>query len=116
MRLLTTIIYCLFFSFQLTAQDKFNSHDFIEGNIPSYKPSFDNSYPAWGKMLYDENPNLLEIQKEYNEWKKNPSTEFKAIERYYKIWVRNIKPYVRVNGEIVSQINTPPPATQQSIS
>lgn len=116
MRLLTTIIYCLFFSLQLTAQDKFNSHDFIKGNIPSYKPSFDNSYPAWGKMLYDENPNFLEIQKKYNEWKKNPSTEFKAIERYYKIWVRNIKPYVRVNGEIVSQINTPPPATQQSIS
>ena len=75
MRLLTTIAISLFLSFQLIAQDKFNSHDFIEGNIPSYKPAFNNSYPTWGKMLYDENPNVLEIQKKYAEWKKKSSTK-----------------------------------------
>ena len=105
MRLIILLL-SLTFSCQLMAQEKFVTHDFIKGNIPSYKPAFNDSYPEWAKMLYQEKANFFEIQKNYMHWKLNSKNEFKAIERYYKIWVRKIKPYVNNDGNIITSHST----------
>ena len=33
------------------AQNKFLAHDFVDGNIPIYKPAFQEDFPNWAKML-----------------------------------------------------------------
>ena len=75
MRLIILLL-SLTFSCQLMAQEKFVTHDFIKGNIPSYKPAFNDSYPEWAKMLYQEKANFFEIQKNYMHWKLNSKNEF----------------------------------------
>ena len=32
-------------SIHLFGQEKYNSHDFIDGNIPSYKPTYNETFP-----------------------------------------------------------------------
>lgn len=98
---LQIISICFLLSLQIFGQEKFVSHDFIEGNIPSYKPAFNDNYPKWAKMLYSENPNFFEIQNDYKRWKKYSDKEFKAVERYYKIWNRHALKYVNHEGTIV---------------
>ena len=46
MRQIITFLF-IFLSLNLTAQDKFVAHDYINGNIPSYKPTFQESFPKW---------------------------------------------------------------------
>ena len=43
MRQIITFI-LIFFSIDLIAQGKFVAHDYINGNIPSYKPTFQESF------------------------------------------------------------------------
>ena len=97
-RIILTLYFLL--SIHLFGQEKFNSHDFLEGNIPSYKPAYNETFPYWAKMLYNENLNFNDIKHEYNKWKSLNTNKYKAVERYYKIWSRNIIPYVLPNGEI----------------
>lgn len=87
-------------SIHLFGQEKYNSHDFIDGNIPSYKPTYNETFPDWAKMLYNENLNFNDVRQEYNKWKSLNTNKHKAVERYYKIWSRKIIPYVLPNGEI----------------
>ena len=88
MRQIITFLF-IFLSINLIAQDKFVAHDYINGNIPSYKPTFQESFPKWAKLLYENEANFYDIQQSYKLWKlDNSKKEFKAVERYYKIWTR----------------------------
>ena len=101
MRQIITFI-LIFISINLIAQDKFVAHDYINGNIPSYKPTFQESFPKWAKLLYENEANFYDIQQSYNHWKlDNSKKEFKAVERYYKIWSRHVIPYVSEDGSII---------------
>lgn len=101
MRQIITFI-LIFLSINLIAQDKFVAHDYINGNIPSYKPTFQESFPKWAKLLYENEANFYDIQQSYNHWKlDNSKKEFKAVERYYKIWSRHVIPYVSEDGSII---------------
>ena len=97
----------IFLSNNLIAQDKFVAHDYINGNIPSYKPTFQESFPKWAKLLYENDANFFDIQQNYSLWKlDNSKKEFKAIERYYKIWSRHVIPYVYEDGSIIISNNS----------
>lgn len=92
--------FCLFITVQIFAQTKFVPHDHIPGNIPSYKPAYESDYPNWAKMLYQENINYYEIEQAYEKWEATGSADFRPIRKYYKIWQRNILPFVTEDGAI----------------
>ncbi|MFT4664180.1 MAG: hypothetical protein ACI8YQ_001841 [Polaribacter sp.] len=96
--ILITIV--LFSALQVFGQQKFVSQDYIPGNIPSYKPAYQEDYPEWAKMLYQENSNYYEIEQAYEKWETTGATNFRPIRKYYKIWERNILPFVTENGTI----------------
>ena len=57
-------------NFYVLGQETLKSHDFVKGNIPAYKPTFNENFPNWAKQLYQEEVNFHEIKKDYEEWKK----------------------------------------------
>lgn len=61
MRQIITFLF-IFLSIKLIAQDKFVAHDYINGNIPSYKPTFQESFPKWAKLLYENDTNFYVIE------------------------------------------------------
>lgn len=87
-------------TFLVFGQSRFQEHDIFPANSPNYKPAYQEDFPAWAKMMYEENPNYLEIVDDYSQWKKLDSKEFRAVERYFKIWSRNVQAYVGVDGSI----------------
>jgi len=95
-----TILFTLLTTISLFGQEQTVPHDFIPGNIPNYKPAYQADYPTWAKMLYQENSNFFEIEKEYQQWKRKGLRIFRPIERYYKIWKRKVIPYVSDDGTI----------------
>ncbi len=101
-QLMRTFILLLFLimSMQLIGQDRFVSHDYIPGNIPNYKPAFNEAYPAWAKMLYEEGINYFEIEESYSKWAVSNSGTFRDIQRYYKIWRKHAIPFVNDSGKI----------------
>ena len=62
MRKIITLLF-IFLSIKLIAQDKFVAHDNINGNIPSYKPTFQESFPKWAKLLYENEANFMTYNK-----------------------------------------------------
>ena len=87
-------------NFYVSGQGTLNSHDLVKGNIPAYKPAFNENFPNWAKQLYQEEVNFHKIKKDYEEWKKLDKKNHKAVERYYKIWSRHIIHYVQDDGTI----------------
>lgn len=101
------LISFLFITFSIIGQNKFVSHDYISGNIPSYKPNYQENYPKWAKMLYSENINYSELIEDYEQWKVNYAGTIRPIERYFKLWQRNIRSFVKKDGSIkLSDLST----------
>ena len=96
----TLLLLMILLNIHVFGQEKLMSHDLIQGNIPSYKPTFNENFPSWAKQLYQENINFYSIQSDYERWKTNNTNSFKAIERYFKIWRRHIIHYVEQDGTI----------------
>jgi photosystem II stability/assembly factor-like uncharacterized protein len=97
----TFLFSILFFSiFQLFGQQNFVSHDFIPGNIPNYKPGFQEDFPDWAKLLYQESINYFEVEAAFEKWEATDPEEFRPIRKYFKIWQQNILPFVTSSGEI----------------
>lgn len=84
----------------LFGQQKFVPHDYIPGNIPSYKPAYQANYPEWAKMLYQENINYFELERAFEKWEATGLREFRPVRKYYKIWQRNVLPFVIDDGTI----------------
>lgn len=94
------ISFLLFTSLSTFGQQKFTTHDYIPGNILNYKPAYQDNYPTWAKMLYQEDINYYEIEKAYSNWKINGNDDFRAVEKYYKIWIQKVSPFVAEDGSI----------------
>ncbi len=90
----------LFIAVQTFGQQKFFSFDYIPGNIPSYKPAYQESYPDWAKMLYQKDINFHEIEAAFEQWEALDSKEYRPVRKYFKIWQRNVIPYVSEDGSI----------------
>ena len=84
----------------LSSQQKFVSHDFVPGNLPSYKPAFQHDYPAWAKMLYQENVNYDEVDAKYEKWVRHHKDAFRPIQKYFQLWKQNILPFVLADGTL----------------
>ena len=97
------ISFLLCTTIQIFGQEKFVPHDFIPRNIPSYKPAYQANYPDWAKMLYQENCNYHLIEEAFQKWEAlgHGATNFRPIRKYYKIWKRNILPFVNKDGSIL---------------
>lgn len=87
-------------SFNLRAQEQYTIYDEFPGMIKSYKPAYQDEYPEWAKMLYQEPVNYIEVLKAYSAWLEDSKVEKSPIMRYYKIWKRNMEPFVLEEGRI----------------
>lgn len=96
---LLLLLFC--FAVHGQEQNKYATHDHIPGNIPDYKPAYQENYPDWAKMLYQEEINFNTIEKAFQKWEQQENTSFRAIRRYYKIWRQHILPYVKPDGSIL---------------
>jgi photosystem II stability/assembly factor-like uncharacterized protein len=82
------------------AQKQYTPYDDFPGMIKSYKPSFNSSYPSWAQMLYQYPVNYFEVVKAYLQ--SSSGKEENAITRYFKLWQRNIEPWVADDGSIAT--------------
>ena len=99
-RHLGTIILFLLFCSSGFAQ-RYTEYDEISPLLKSYKPAFDKRFPGWAKKLYEYPANFNEITSAYQAFIKENGTEKNALSRYYKIWCREIEPYVQPDGSIL---------------
>jgi len=81
----------------LVAQKAFTPYDDFPGMIKSYKPAYQDSYPDWGKMLYQYPVNYFEV---VDLFEGSQDENHKALVRYYKLWKRNMGSYVMDDGSI----------------
>jgi photosystem II stability/assembly factor-like uncharacterized protein len=100
-RLLITLI-ALFGTLNNTgiSAQEYTPYDDLPGIIKSYKPAFDNSYPAWGKMLYRYPVNYDTISRRFNEYLSLHQGEKSALIKYYRLWSRAVEPWVSTGGAI----------------
>ena len=66
------------------------------------KPSdtTDATLPQWTRMMYSSNPNVFEVDKAYESYKKTHGGEQDRHVAYYNQWRRYIQPYIQENGTI----------------
>ena len=84
----------------LSAQNKYTPYDDLPGIIKSYKPAYDAAFPEWAQMLYEYPVNFLDITVSYSMDGNESKDEWEAVNRYYKIWFRQIEPWVLEDGTI----------------
>ena len=77
------VIIGLFFYAFTNAQQQYTPYDDLPGMIKSYKPAYQNSYPRWGKMLYQYPVNYNAVIKAFNNSRQKDD---KVLVRYYKLW------------------------------
>lgn len=92
--------FLLFIAIPFFGQQKFVPHDYIPGNLPSYKPAYQDNYPDWAKMMYQENINYYELEEAFEKWEALGTENFRPIRKYYKIWQREVLPFVTADGSI----------------
>ncbi|MCX6257150.1 MAG: discoidin domain-containing protein [Bacteroidia bacterium] len=84
----------------LSAQQQSTPYDNFPGIYKSYKPVYDDQFPAWAKMLYSFPVNFNNINAEYAAYTNQHPDRENAINRYFKIWSRIIEPYALPDGTI----------------
>ena len=96
------LLFLLFISFGLSinAQDIYTKYDDIPGNNKSYKPAYQDEYPDWAKMLYQDEVNYYEVSKLFKEWEAQNTNTHKPIRRYFKNWSKHIQSWVSNDGSI----------------
>ena len=99
-RYIGTIILLLLFCSSGFAQ-RYTEYDEISPLLKSYKPAFSNNIPEWAKKLYEYPVNFNDINSAYQAHIQQNGTEKNAVTRYYKIWRREIEPYVQPDGSIL---------------
>lgn len=57
--------------------------------------------PTWAQLMYSENPNLIEVQHEYNAYFRVHEFEKTYHTQYYKRWLRNNEAFMNAEGFIV---------------
>lgn len=100
MRSVILSVYLVLLAFASLGQTNLTPYDHCPGLINNYKPAHQASYPDWAQKLYEYPVNFNELTQLYKNSSQKNLEEFKAIERYYKLWTRAIAPYVREDGSI----------------
>ena len=75
------------------------AYDQLPDINPMYKPNQSIDFPEWGKRLYQNNVNYLEIEQLF----KADNGKYKqkcALLRYYKIWKKGVIQFVQNDGSI----------------
>nr|NQU92303.1 discoidin domain-containing protein [Bacteroidota bacterium] len=83
-----------------TAQTQYTPYDDLPGIIKSYKPAYETSYPGWAQMLYEYPVNYFDITRSFENRSTENRTELATVIRYYKIWRRQLEPWVLDDGTI----------------
>ncbi len=91
------MISCFFFT---SAQQQFTIYDDIPGHCSSIKPSYQEGFPEWAKMLYQDEINYNEISIAFDKWEQSGEKTFRSVRRYYKNWSKAILPYADSYGTI----------------
>lgn len=90
----------LFFQLNTFSQQQFFAFDSVPGLIQSYKPAYEQSFPGWAKMLYQNQLNVQELDWAYSEFMASHPEAKSPIVRYYKLWRRAVDPYVNSDGSL----------------
>jgi photosystem II stability/assembly factor-like uncharacterized protein len=94
--LIIFMIICL----SANSQTIYTPYDELPNIVQSYKPAYDESYPQWGKKLYQYPINFNDICLEFDNYIQNEKSEKNALTRYFKIWRQAVEPYVFHDGKI----------------
>ncbi len=90
----------LFIYISANGQVQYTPYDDLPGIIKSYKPTRQDNYSLWAKMLYEYPVNYYEIKSEFEKYEEN-HPEIKSPEtRYFKMWLRAVAPFVADDGTI----------------
>ncbi|MEN8225472.1 MAG: discoidin domain-containing protein [Bacteroidota bacterium] len=81
-------------------QAQYTPYDDIPGVIKDYKPAYGESFPDWGKMLYEYPVNFYEITQKYESYIQENGNIKDPLTRYFKLWSQAVNPYVLPDGSI----------------
>ena len=95
------LLFALALSAQVFGQQHFTPYDDLSGIQKSYKPTYEESFPDWAKMLYVYPVNFNELSGAFQKYSTDNPNEKSAIIRYFKMWSRDVVAYVNESGEIV---------------
>ncbi len=56
--------------------------------------------PAWMQMMQADNPNVIEVQKEYSKYYENQAFVKNAYTQYYKRWMHWARPFMQADGSL----------------
>lgn len=57
--------------------------------------------PHWALLMYNESPNVFEVDAAYQDYYRNNLFEKSYHTQYYKRWRRYVEPYIQVNGTFI---------------
>ncbi len=83
-----------------SGQTEFTPYDDIPGVNKIYKPAHQDEYPEWAQLLYEYPVNYNTVIEAYQNAPHSREDGLGAINRYYKIWMRALEPFVLEDGSI----------------
>jgi photosystem II stability/assembly factor-like uncharacterized protein len=99
-RKVTILVAICMLNLLASAQVPYTQYDDLPGIYKSCKPSYDDNFPLWAKMLYQYPVNFNVINREFDQYMLQHSGEKSAVIRYFKIWQRAIGSNVLPDGTI----------------
>ncbi|WOD44136.1 discoidin domain-containing protein [Hwangdonia lutea] len=100
LQILSAIGLCFFMHQSMLAQINITPYDELPGVNPINKPSYNENFPAWAKLLYQYPINFNEIEEGYQQHFKKYGKQKNAIIRYYKVWRRVVGNFADEKGFI----------------
>ena len=97
-RKVTILVAICMLNLLASAQVPYTQYDDLPGIYKSCKPSYDDNFPLWAKMLYQYPVNFNVINREFDQYMLQHSGEKSAVIRYFKIWQRAIGSNVLPDG------------------
>ena len=94
------LVVFMFLFITANTQTIYTPYDELPTIIKSYKPAFSESYPEWGKKLYQFPINYNEICDEFDKYMREEKPDKSALIRYFKTWRLALEPYVLNDGTI----------------
>lgn len=86
--------------FQLTAQIQDTPYDNMPGVNKATKPQYNAEFPQWAQLLYQYPVSYYDVVENYEAASHVRGDELGTINRYYKLWIRAIEPFVNQDGSI----------------
>ncbi|MFD1616282.1 discoidin domain-containing protein [Gelatiniphilus marinus] len=100
LQIITVLGVFFFMHKSVCAQIEITPYDELPGVNSINKPSYNENYPDWAKMLYEYPINFNEIENGYQQYFKEKGKQKNPIIRYYKIWRKVVASYADKNGVI----------------